>query len=122
MPPPRAHASLRGAKYQHGRVCRLFVWTNLVVFIAQVLQQLLYLYFWIVIIAAVLSWIEPNPYNPIVRFIYAVTEPVFSWVREHLPVIFSGIDLSPLVVILGIQFLQAYLIPTLAQLLVSGVS
>jgi len=92
------------------------------VFIAQVLQQLLYLYFWIVIIAAVLSWIEPNPYNPIVRFIYAVTEPVFSWVREHLPVIFSGIDLSPLVVILGIQFLQAYLIPTLAQLLVSGVS
>ncbi|MGH7865088.1 MAG: YggT family protein, partial [Candidatus Binataceae bacterium] len=49
----------------------MFVWTNLVVFIAQVLQQLLGLYFWIVIVSAVLSWIEPNPYNPIVRFIYA---------------------------------------------------
>ncbi|MGH7948131.1 MAG: YggT family protein [Candidatus Binataceae bacterium] len=100
----------------------MFVWTNLVVYVAQALQQLLGLYFWIVIISAVLSWIEPNPYNPIVRFIYAVTEPVFSWVREHLPVIFGGIDLSPLLVIFVIQFFQVYLIPTFAQLLISSVA
>jgi YggT family protein len=78
---------------------------------------LLQLYFWIVIISAVLTWIEPNPYNPIVRFIYSITEPLFDWIREHLPVIFGGIDFSPLVVILGISFLQQYLIPTLVQAL-----
>lgn len=69
------------------------------------------------IISAVLTWIEPNPYNPIVRFIYAVTEPLFEWIREHMPVIFGGIDFSPLVVILGISFFQRYLIPTLVQAL-----
>jgi YggT family protein len=92
-------------------------YTNLIFFIARTLEGLLQLYFWIVIISAVLTWIEPNPYNPIVRFIYSITEPLFDWIREHLPVIFGGIDFSPLVVILGISFLQQYLIPTLVQAL-----
>jgi YggT family protein len=100
----------------------VFVFTNFVIFIAQVLSQLLTLYFWIVIISAVMSWIDPNPYNPIVRFVYAITQPVFSWVREHLPVIFGGIDLSPIVVIIGIQFIQVYLLPTLVRLLLTGLS
>jgi YggT family protein len=98
----------------------VFAWTNLVIFIAHTLSQLLGLYFWIVIISAVLSWIEPNPYNPIVRAIYALTDPVFEWVREHLPVLFGGIDFSPLVVIIVIEFFQGYLIPTVAQILISG--
>ena len=98
----------------------MYAWTNLIVFIANMLQGLLQLYFWVVIIAAVLTWIEPNPYNPIVRFLYGVTEPVFDWVREHLPVIFGGIDLSPIVVILVIEFLQQYLIPTVARALMTG--
>ena len=98
----------------------MFVWTNLVLWIAQVLAGFLTLYFWIVIASAVMSWIEPNPYNPIVRFIYTVTEPVFDFVRNHLPVVFGGIDFSPILVILGIQFLQQYLIPTLARILVFG--
>ena len=98
----------------------MFVWTNLIIFIVNQLNTLLWLYFWTVIIAAILTWIEPNPYNPIVRFIYAVTEPVFDWVREHLPVIFGGLDLSPLVVIIFIEFLQQYLLPTLTRALVYG--
>jgi YggT family protein len=77
------------------------------------LSSLLGIYLWIVIIAAVLTWIEPNPYNPIVRFLYGVTEPVFDWVREHIPVFFGGIDFSPLVVILAIEFIQAWVIPTI---------
>ncbi|HYL58018.1 MAG TPA: YggT family protein, partial [Candidatus Acidoferrales bacterium] len=96
---------------------RLYAYTNLIFFVARTLEGLLQLYFWIVIISAVLTWIEPNPYNPIVRFIYSITEPIFDWIREHLPVIFGGIDFSPLVVILGISFLQQYLIPTLVQAL-----
>ena len=98
----------------------MFVWTNLVLWIGQVLQGALYLYFWIVLIAVLMSWIEPNPYNPVVRTLYALTEPVFDFVRRHIPVVFGGIDLSPLVVIIAIQFLQQYLIPTLERLLISG--
>jgi YggT family protein len=95
----------------------VYAYTNLIFFIARTLVGLLQLYFWVVIISAVLTWIEPNPYNPIVRFIYSITEPIFDWIREHLPVIFGGIDFSPLVVILAISFLQQYLIPTLVRAL-----
>jgi len=98
----------------------VYAWNNLIIFIASVLSQLLGAYFWIVIIAALLTWIEPNPYNPIVRFLYSVTEPVFDWVREHVPVFFGGIDFSPLVVLLVIEFFQQYLIPTLTRALIYG--
>jgi len=81
------------------------------------LQELLTVYFWIVIISAVLTWVSPDPYNPIVRFIYSLTEPVFDFVREHVPVIFGGIDLSPIVVIVALEILQIYVIPSVANLL-----
>lgn len=95
----------------------MYAWTNLIIFIAQALERLLTLYSYVVIISVLMTWIEPNPYNPIVRFIYAVTEPLFAWIREHIPVVFGGIDLSSLVVLVGIWFLQQYLIPTALQAL-----
>ncbi len=95
-------------------------WVNLVLFFRSILEGLLNIYFWIVIIAALLTWIEPNPYNPIVRFLYGVTEPVFEWVRDHLPVLLGGIDFSPLVVIIAIEFVQMWLIPTVVHVLVPG--
>jgi YggT family protein len=91
------------------------------VFVVQTLgfiSGMLQLYMYVVIIAAVMTWIEPNPYNPIVRFIYGITEPVFEWMREHLPVVFGGIDFSPIVVIFGIKIIQQVLLPTLRQALV----
>ena len=78
----------------------------------RVLSPLLTLYFWLIVISAVLSWVQPDPYNPIVRTIYGLTEPVLDFVREHLPVQFSGIDFSPIVVILVIELIQMWLIPT----------
>jgi len=98
----------------------VFAWNNLVIFIAQLLEQLLGAYSWIVIIAALMTWIEPNPYNPIVRFLSAVTDPVFNWVREHVPVFFGGIDFAPMIVIIAIWFLRGYLIPTATRALVYG--
>ncbi len=98
----------------------MFVWTNLVFWVAGVLQNLLWVYTWVVIISALMSWINPDPYNPIVRFIYSVTEPVFDFIRNRLPIFFGGIDFSPLVVILAVEFLQQYFIPTLTRLLVFG--
>jgi YggT family protein len=98
----------------------MFVWTRTIIFAAQMLNGLLGLYFWIVIIAALMTWIEPNPYNPIVRFLYSMTEPVFDWIREHIPVNFGGIDFSPIVVIITIQFLQQVVIPSVVHVLIPG--
>lgn len=91
--------------------------------IATIISDLLNVYIWLIIISAILSWIQPSPYSPIypiVSFIYAVTDPVFDFVREHVPVVFGGIDLSPVLVIVVIYFLQAWLLPTLGNLLTPG--
>jgi YggT family protein len=88
--------------------------TGLVGFVFfRVISPLLTLYFWVVIISAVMSWVSPDPYNPVVRTIYGLTEPAFDWVREHLPVQFSGIDFSPVVILLVIEFVQLWLLPNL---------
>lgn len=82
---------------------------------ANVLHYVLYFYMWIIIARAVLSWVSPDPYNPIVRFIYKVTEPVMYQVRSRLPVSFGGIDFAPVVVILVIYFLQIFVVNSLLR-------
>jgi YggT family protein len=99
----------------------VYGWAGLVnFFLFNVLSPILGIYFWIVIISAVLSWFSPDPYNPLVRAIYSMTEPVFDWIREHLPVLFGGIDFSPIVVIVVIEFLQMWVLPNLGYVLVYG--
>jgi YggT family protein len=90
----------------------MFILANFLQAIATVLNYALSIYMWIVIARAVLSWVNPDPYNPIVRFIHNVTEPVLFRIRSKLPN-FGGIDLSPIVVFLGIIFLQKFLISSL---------
>ena len=94
----------------------MFVVGNFVDAIASVLDMVLYIYMWIVIIAALISWVNPDPYNPIVRFLYSVTEPVFAMVRRVLPLPPMGIDFSPLIVLLIIVFCQQFLVKTLHQI------
>ena len=84
--------------------------------LATVLNLVLTLYMWVIIARAVLSWVSPDPYNPIVRFIYKVTEPVLSQIRRRLPVSFSGIDFSPIIVLLLIIFLQNFVVNYLLHL------
>jgi YggT family protein len=100
----------------------VIVWNNLIGWLLYTTGEILNLYFWIVFIAVILTWIEPNPYNPIVRFLYSVTEPVFDFVRERLPVVFGGIDLSPMIVLLAIGFIQRVVLTSLAQYLMLGAS
>jgi YggT family protein len=71
---------------------------------------------WIVIARAILSWVNPDPYNPIVRFIHNVTEPVLYRIRSKIPVNFGGIDFSPIIVILGVIFLQNFVVNSLLRL------
>lgn len=80
---------------------------------AWLIDYVLWIYMWIIIIRALLSWVNPDPWNPIVRFLYQVTEPVLRPIRHRLPV--TGIDFSPVVVILGIYFLQLFLIRVLRE-------
>jgi YggT family protein len=84
--------------------------------LANVIYYVLFIYMWIIIIRAVLSWVSPDPYNPIVRFIHNVTEPVLFQIRRRLPVSFGGIDLSPVIVLLIIMFLQSFVVRSLLHL------
>ncbi|BBD07471.1 integral membrane protein [Desulfovibrio ferrophilus] len=85
--------------------------------IAEVLSIVLNLYMWIVIISALLSWVNPDPYNPIVRTLRNLTEPVFWRVRSWLPFLnIGGLDLTPIVILLGIVFLKTVLVGNLFRL------
>jgi YggT family protein len=78
--------------------------------IVQLIHTVLNLYIWIVIIAALLSFVRPDPYNPIVQVLYRLTEPVMNFIRQKMPfVVLSGIDLSPLVVILTLQLIDNFM-------------
>ncbi len=78
--------------------------------IVQTLHTVMNLYIWIVIISALLSFVRPDPYNPVVQILHRLTEPVMNFIRQKMPfVVFSGIDLSPLVVILGLQLVDNFM-------------
>jgi YggT family protein len=94
----------------------MFLVANLIGAFAKILDVVLSLYTWVIIIRALLSWVNPDPYNVIVQFLYRATEPVLRLVRRWLPFRNFGIDLSPIVVILAIMFLQYFLVPSLIQL------
>jgi YggT family protein len=94
----------------------MFVAKNLIVALATVVDYALWAYMWAFIIRAVLSWVSPDPYNPIVRALYAITEPVLSQLRRRLPLFAGSIDFSPVVAILIIVFLQRFVVRTLFDL------
>ncbi|AOY60074.1 MULTISPECIES: YggT family protein [Desulfococcus] len=91
----------------------MFILGNFIIALATVVDYILVLYMWIVIARAVLSWVNPDPYNAIVRIIYNLTEPVLYQIRNRLPVTFGGIDLSPIVIFLVIIFLQKFVVTSL---------
>ena len=91
----------------------MFIIANFFEAVAVVLNYALTFYMWIVIAGAVLSWVSPDPNNPIVRFINRATEPAFYQIRKRLPVNLGGIDISPIVVILAIYFLQVFVVGSL---------
>lgn len=94
----------------------MFVVGNMIAVLAKLLYYALNIYMWIIIIRALLSWVNPDPYNPIVQFLYRVTEPVLSFVRRKLPIGSLGIDFSPMIVILIIWLLQEFLVRTLLEI------
>jgi YggT family protein len=91
----------------------MYVIGNFLLAIASVLSWALSIYWWIIIGRAIISWVNPDPNNPIVRFLYNATEPLLYRVRRALPITAGGIDFSPLVVLAAIMFLQIFLVGSL---------
>jgi len=78
---------------------------TLLITILQFISLILNLYIWVIIIAALITWVQPNPYNPIVRFLWGITEPVYAFIRRYIPTTFGGIDIAPIILILAIEFI-----------------
>ncbi len=94
----------------------MFVAGNFLAALAGIIDFLLTVYLWVIIGRAVISWVNADPYNPIVRFLFEVTEPLLGRIRRVLPVSMGGLDLSPVILIIIIMFLQSFLVPTLRQM------
>lgn len=93
----------------------MFVMANFIEALATLINIILSASIWVVIGRVIISWVNADPYNPIVRILYQVTEPVLYRIRRFMPV-FGGFDFSPMILILAIIFLQRFLVPTLHQL------
>jgi len=97
----------------------MLIVSNFVMATADVLDLVLFLYMWVVIARALISWINPDPYNPIVRFLYNATEPLLARVRRAVPIFAGGLDFAPMIVIIAIYFLQKFLVQSLREIAVA---
>ncbi len=95
----------------------MFIFRNLLEAVAVILDRVLQLYSFVVLVAVLVSWVSPDPFNPIIRFLRSVTEPVFEWVRRYLPFAVIGmLDLSPMLVFFFIWFARMFLVNSLIDL------
>jgi YggT family protein len=94
----------------------MFVLSNFIIALAKIIDIALTFYMWIIVFRAVISWVNPDPYNQLVIFLYRFTEPVLRSIRRILPMRNVGIDFSPIIVILIIVFLQYFLVETMIQM------
>lgn len=95
----------------------MFALSNFLVAIAKILDIGLTILYWLILIRALISWVNPDPYNPIVQFLYKTTESILYPIRRFLPLGFRfGIDISPIIAFLAIIFLKSFLVRTLVDL------
>lgn len=84
--------------------------TGIIMGLGGIVHSLLNVYIWVVIIGALLSWVRPDPYNPIVQIIYRLTDPAYKLIRRFIPTVFNGIDLAPIILIVLLQVIDVILI------------
>jgi YggT family protein len=94
----------------------MFVLSNFIIALAKVIDIALTIYMWIIVFRALISWVNPDPHNQIVIFLYRATEPVLRPIRRILPMSNVGIDFSPIIVILVIIFLKYFFVETMIQM------
>lgn len=94
----------------------MFIISNLISAIAQVIDILITAYIFIIVARVFVSWVNADPYNPIVRFLYQATEPVLFRIRRYIPCVWGGIDFSPLLLLIFLTFIRTFLLKTLFDL------
>lgn len=90
---------------------------SLLVAFATLFITIISLYKWVIIISALLSWVQPDPYNPIVQMLYRLTEPAYALVRRYIPTVFGNMDMAPLILLFAIQFLEIFFQNLFAKML-----
>ena len=93
----------------------MFLFTNFIAAVAEIINIILTIYMYVIIARAILSWVSPDPYNPIVQMLFKITEPVLNPLRRLVPMWKTGLDLSPMIAILIIFFLKRFLVASLRQ-------
>lgn len=93
----------------------MFIFANLIEAVASVLAIVLQIFYWLLLLRVLSSWVSPSPLNPIVQFLYRTTEPVLDPIRRNLPSM-GMMDLSPIVAFIMVIFLQRFLIQTLSDI------
>lgn len=89
----------------------MFILSNFVMAVAKVADLILSVFYWLILVRALISWVTPDPFNPIVQFLYKTTEPVLQPIRRFLPPM--GIDISPLIAFFAVIFLKTFLVESL---------
>ncbi len=83
--------------------------------LAELLHMIIQAYIWVIIIAALISWVRPDPYNPIVQVLYRLTNPVYFFVKKYVPTVVGGVDLAPVIVVFALQFFDMFFIRLLSN-------
>jgi YggT family protein len=91
----------------------MFIAGNFIVAIATITDYILTIANWLIIIRVLISWVNPDPYNAIVQFLYKVTEPLLAPFRRFFPAYTIGLDISPIFALLAVWFLKLFLVKTL---------
>ncbi len=93
----------------------MFVLKTLLEALSQILHMALNIYIWVIIIQALLSWVRPDPYNPIVQILNKLTMPVYAFVRGKVRTVFGGVDLAPLIIVFALQFIDIFLVKLISH-------
>ena len=83
--------------------------------VATILHTVINVYIWVIIAAALISWVRPDPYNQIVQLLYRLTEPVYERLRRLVPTVIGGVDLAPIIVLLALQFTDLFFVRLLHE-------
>lgn len=94
----------------------MMIVSTLIEALAQILHMVINIYIWVVIISALITWVKPDPYNPIVQVLRKLTEPVYTLIRKYIPTLIGGVDLAPIIIILGLQFIDLFAVKLLFNL------
>jgi len=94
----------------------MIVFSTLIEAIAQILHMVINIYILIVIVATLLTWVRPDPYNPIIQVLNRLTQPVYALVSKYIPTVIGGVDLAPIIIILALQFLNLFAVKLLFSL------